>query len=123
VSRTPSQSPPPPGLVELVGELDRLWLDPEQATLPDIERILEERQRILGLTQNADTSALDPTTRAELSQRLRGIRDRDERLASFLDARREQAIRALDGLAHARQAVRGYAPSESELPRALNRVV
>ena len=109
-------------LAVLLERLEAAWVEPERASVESARRVLDERQEILGLIQEADITGLSPETRHDLAQRLRRIRERDQRLRMALDNQRNSLEKHLDGVLHARKAARSYRPSESDGERGPERV-
>jgi len=109
-------------MIDLVAELERLWLDPEVSDIVDLYRMLEERQRILDRLQNADASAMDPAVREALIGRIRRVRERDLALLDAARRRSAKILEALEEVVQVRTAARGYRPAEDEPPHTLERL-
>ena len=107
---------------QLIGRLERLWLDPQSADVGQLTRLLEQRQEVIIQLQNTDTSDLDPESRRSLAERIQAVRVRDERLASALAERQQEALTRLDGVTNARTAVRGYRPGDGDRSRGPDRI-
>jgi hypothetical protein len=108
---------------QLVRALESTWLEPDTVDLDRLTAMLGERQTLLTRIQESDTSTLDPATKRELFERLGRIRRRDQRLLAALAERRTELGKDISGVLHARNAVRGYRPIDSEPPRGRGRLV
>jgi hypothetical protein len=109
-------------LIDLIAELESLWLDPEVSDIVDLYRMLEDRQRMLSQLQKADASGIDPSVREALLGRIRAVRERDEKLLDAARRRSHKILEALEELVQVRTAARGYKPAESEPPHTLERL-
>ncbi len=109
-------------MIDLVSELENLWMDPEVSDIVDLYRMLEQRQRILTRLQNADGGTLEPATREALIGRIRAVRDHDQALLESARRRSARILEALEDVVRQRTAARGYRPTEAETPHTLERL-
>ena len=109
-------------LEELVDALSHIVLEEH---LDDAERLVElmaERETLISAIQRTDASGLCEQRRADLKQRIRDLRTRDEGILSELEERRVEIQQALAQLNQGRAAARGYGSTANEESRGVRRI-
>lgn len=87
-------------LCALESALERL---PDEPTLEDIGRLVEERKDAAERLATFDPSALTPSEKKVFAGRLRRVLDADQTLALALFARRDDVAAELSRIGHARR--------------------
>lgn len=87
-------------LTTLEGLLSKL---PEQPSLEDIERFVEERGSVVSQLAALRPTALSPAERDALAARLRTVMEADQVIAQALAARRDEIVAELARIGHARR--------------------
>jgi hypothetical protein len=95
-------------LEELVDALGQIRLEAQLDEPEQLKQLMAEREQLLTAIQSADVSQLSQELRATLKERLHALLARDAALLDELALLRDAARAALEQLAPARAAVRGY---------------
>ncbi|MDB4972918.1 MAG: hypothetical protein JWN48_1259 [Myxococcaceae bacterium] len=111
-----------PSAEQLVEQLAQIDVESCFEDPTGLDLAMAERQAILTALQNTDTSTLPAEQRARLKQRLSEVLARNGELLLKAGERLEELRKAIQQLAPARAAVRGYGEQRSTPPGAIKRV-